>query len=96
MKIDLNVPAVPLTSVTRPVSSPAANGDSAVQGASEDRVTLGSSTASVQSLTAKAMSTPAIRQDKVEALQSAIQSGSYKVDPEEIASAMAADHGSKD
>jgi flagellar biosynthesis anti-sigma factor FlgM len=96
MKIDLNTPQVALTSLERPVSSPAANGDNSVRGNSGDRVSLSSSAANVQSLTAQAMNTPAIRQDKVAELQTAVRSGSYKLDPAQIASAMIADQGGQD
>jgi anti-sigma28 factor (negative regulator of flagellin synthesis) len=42
------------------------------------------------------MNTPAIRQDKVAELQTAVRSGSYKLDPAQIASAMIADQGGQD
>lgn len=93
MKIDMNTPAVHVTSVGRQVPSVAANGSPVAGSASGDRVSLGASVASVQSLTAQAMNTPAIRQDKVAALQTAVQSGTYKLDPQQIASAMIADEG---
>ena len=91
MKIDSNVSSVQLPSLARQVSPSA--GSTAVQGTSEDRVTLGSSAGNVQSLTAQAMNTPPVRQEKVAALQSAIREGSYKVDPGQIASAMISSEG---
>ena len=42
----------------------------------------------VSSLTARAMETPEIRQERVEALRQAISNGSYQLDPQQIADAM--------
>ncbi len=50
----------------------------------EDSVTL-------SSLASKALDTPEVRQDKVDSLRSAIQNGSYSVDPDQTADAMIAD-----
>jgi len=52
------------------------------------RATLSSDTASVGSLVARAMQTPAVRQDRVDALRTSIRNGSYPIDAGEIASAM--------
>jgi flagellar biosynthesis anti-sigma factor FlgM len=38
------------------------------------------------------MSSPAVRQDKVESLQQAISSGKYQLDPDKIAGAMIDEH----
>ena len=66
-------------------ASTGADGDS-------DRTTLSSDTASVQSLVSTAMNSPEIRQDKVDSLRTAINSGNYKLDPNEIASSMIDEH----
>lgn len=50
----------------------------------EDSVTL-------SSLASKALDTPEVRQDKVDSLRSAIQNGSYTVDPDQTADAMLSD-----
>ena len=88
MRIDLNSPAVQNSQAERSAKTNRTKGERnpAVESAanppsSEDRVTLGS-------LAAKALETPEIRQDKVEALRQAIHDGTYSVDPEKIADAM--------
>ena len=50
--------------------------------------TLSSDTASVHSLVARAMQTPALRQEKIDALRALTASGSYAIDTGEIASAL--------
>ncbi|HEY1802509.1 MAG TPA: flagellar biosynthesis anti-sigma factor FlgM [Terriglobales bacterium] len=55
--------------------------DSNSSALSEDSVTLGS-------LTSKALESPEVRQDKVDSLRSAVQSGQYSVDPQQVAEAM--------
>jgi negative regulator of flagellin synthesis FlgM len=57
-----------------------------------DHATLTSGAGSTASLVSGAMSSPEIRQDKVESLQQAISSGKYKIDPEQIAGAMIDEH----
>lgn len=55
---------------------------------SEDRATLSSDSTSVNSLVSTALSSPEIRQDKVDSLQQAISSGQYQIDPGKIASSI--------
>jgi len=55
---------------------------------SEDRTTLSSGSASLQSLVSTAMNTPEVRQDLVDNLRMAINNGQYKLDPSAIASSM--------
>jgi negative regulator of flagellin synthesis FlgM len=57
-----------------------------------DRTTLSSDTSSVQSLISTAMNSPEIRQDKVDSLRTAINSGNYTLDSNEIASSMIDEH----
>jgi len=57
-----------------------------------DRTTLSSDTAPVQSLVSTAMNSPEIRQDKVDSLRTAINSGNYALDANEIASSMIDEH----
>lgn len=59
---------------------------------SEDRTTLTSTQQSVSALVTKAMSSPEIRQDKVDSLKQAVDNGQYKLDPEKIASSMIDEH----
>lgn len=58
----------------------------------EDRATLTSGSASVDSLVSAAMNTPEIRQDKVASLQQSISSGQYQLDPQKIAASMIDEH----
>jgi negative regulator of flagellin synthesis FlgM len=62
------------------------------QSASEDRATLTSDSTSVGSLVSAALSSPEIRQDKVDSLRQAIGSGQYDLDPAKIAASMVDDH----
>ena len=59
-----------------------------VQGADEDAATFSGSSNTVASLAAKALDTSPVRADKVEALRQAVQNGTYKIDPAEIAEAI--------
>jgi len=53
-----------------------------------DRTTLTSAQQSLSELVSTAMSSPEIRQDRVDSLKQAISSGSYELDPEKIAASM--------
>jgi flagellar biosynthesis anti-sigma factor FlgM len=59
---------------------------------SGDHTTLTSGSGSISSLVSGAMSSPEVRQDKVQALQQSISSGQYKLDPQQIAGAMIDEH----
>ncbi|HZD31396.1 MAG TPA: flagellar biosynthesis anti-sigma factor FlgM [Candidatus Angelobacter sp.] len=50
--------------------------------------TLSGDTASVQSLIAQAMQTPAVRLSRIDALRTSVSSGTYAIDTGEIASAL--------
>jgi flagellar biosynthesis anti-sigma factor FlgM len=54
----------------------------------DDRTTLTSGTASVTSLVSTALSSPEIRQGRVDNLRQAISNGEYQVDPASVAAAM--------
>ena len=54
----------------------------------EDKTSLSADTLSISSLQAQALATPAVRQDKVEALRQSIQNGDYKLEPDQIAQAI--------
>jgi len=58
----------------------------------EDRATLTSDSTSVGSLVSTAMSSPELRQDKIDSLRQAIGSGQYDLDPGQIAASMVDDH----
>jgi flagellar biosynthesis anti-sigma factor FlgM len=54
----------------------------------EDKASLSTDALSVSALEAQAMSTPPIRQDKVEALRQSIQNGDYRIEADKIAHAI--------
>ncbi len=56
------------------------------------QTTLSSDTASLQSLVSTAMNSPEIRQDKVDSLRASINSGSYQLDANKIASSIIDEH----
>jgi flagellar biosynthesis anti-sigma factor FlgM len=58
----------------------------------EDRATLTSDSTSVGSLVSTALSSPELRQDKIDSLRQAIGSGQYDLDPGKIAASMVDDH----
>jgi flagellar biosynthesis anti-sigma factor FlgM len=57
-----------------------------------DRTTLTSGADPVSALVSGAMSSPDVRQDRVQSLQQAVSSGSYKLEPDQIAGAMIDEH----
>jgi negative regulator of flagellin synthesis FlgM len=63
----------------------AAKSNSAAQ---EDRATLTSDSTSVGSLVSKALESPEVRQDKVDSLRQAVESGQYKLEPDKIAASI--------
>jgi flagellar biosynthesis anti-sigma factor FlgM len=91
MRIDLTNP------VAGQIASEASGKPSGAQGAagseaSEDRATLSSGAASVDSLVSQAMQSPEVREDKVASLRQAIGSGNYQLDPAGIAASMIDEH----
>ena len=92
MKIDLNgADASNLSSVTSTQRGAAESAAAAIVADAqigEDQATLSSDSASISNLTAKAMQSPEVREDRIEALRQAIQNGSYQIDPKKIAEAM--------
>jgi len=87
MKVELNQPA--LDSVTPSQGSPAeVTGDNPLHAPEEDKATLSTDKATVDALASQALSSPEIRQDKVEALRQSIKSGQYQLDPGAIADAI--------
>ena len=89
MRIDLTqAGASQIASEVNPNQVNARNDSVSVSAAHEDRTTLTSDQQSVSALVSAAMSSPEIRQDKVESLQQAIKNGSYQLDPGKIAESM--------
>jgi negative regulator of flagellin synthesis FlgM len=88
MKIDLNSLVASQLSVDRGTKQVSSGSLTSTQGATEDRISFHSDSLSVQSLTSQALSSPQIRQDKVDALRQSVASGSYQPDASETAGAM--------
>jgi negative regulator of flagellin synthesis FlgM len=86
MKVDFNSLASMLPTALS--AQAAGKNTAATESATDDRVTLGSSDSVVQSLTAQALETPQVRQDKIDQIREAINNGSYSLDPHAIADAM--------
>jgi len=93
MRIDLMNSAA--SQIASEPNGPSVNGQpaaAAASQASEDRTTFTSDQAAVNQLVSTAMQTPEIREDKVAALQQAISSGKYALDPSGIAASMLDEH----
>lgn len=58
----------------------------------EDSATFTSNSHSVSSLVSTALSSPEVRQDKVDSLRLAVSSGQYELDPAKIATSMIDEH----
>jgi negative regulator of flagellin synthesis FlgM len=89
MRIDLNQAAASqIASETSPNQVNAENAATSGLAAGEDRTTLTSTQQSLNALVSTAMSSPEVRQDRVDSLKQAISNGTYELDPEKIASSM--------
>lgn len=96
MKIDLNNSLANLLPPDQGVKQVSTSDTTATQSATratQDRTTFHSDSQSVQSLTSQALNFPEVRQDKVDALNQSISSGTYKLDATATASAMIKDSG---
>ncbi|MGC2447992.1 MAG: flagellar biosynthesis anti-sigma factor FlgM, partial [Candidatus Sulfotelmatobacter sp.] len=69
-------------------SSQAANSASNQAEVGQDQTRFSGAHAQVQALAAQAVQLPEVRQDKVDALRQAIQSGQYQADPQQTAGAL--------
>jgi flagellar biosynthesis anti-sigma factor FlgM len=78
MKIEVNSPAVNLQPVDSAAKKVSQGGLAATQSATVDRTTFHSDTHSVEALTSQAMTSPEIRQEKVDAISQSVKSGDYK------------------
>ncbi len=85
MRIGLNAPNPPDISTDR-ASTPATSTQSAPSTQPVDK--FSGDSVSLNSLAARALQLPEIRQDKVDSLQQQIASGEYRLDPQKIADAM--------
>jgi flagellar biosynthesis anti-sigma factor FlgM len=88
MKVDLNASAA-VQQTTTFNTKPAPKSLDNVVSLTGDRTTFSSDSTSVQSLVAKVLTFPSVRQDRVDALRQSISDGSYKIDADKIASALA-------
>ena len=93
MRIDLTQAAASQIA-TEPNPKQVGAANTAVSGLAggEDRTTLSLDTQSLASLVGNAMSSPEIRQDKVDSLTQAVSSGQYQLDPGKIAASMLNEH----
>jgi flagellar biosynthesis anti-sigma factor FlgM len=88
MKIEFNGPAIsqlPSESVGARVSN---TGPAEAQNAAQDRTTLHSDEASIQSLANQALRSPEVRETTVQTLRQSVSSGQYKVDSTQTANAI--------
>jgi flagellar biosynthesis anti-sigma factor FlgM len=93
MRIDLfNSTASELSSEQTSQKVSAENAARSGQPNAEDRATLSSDSASVGSLVNTALSSPEVRQDKVDSLKQAVNSGQYDLNPGKIAASIIDDH----
>jgi flagellar biosynthesis anti-sigma factor FlgM len=88
MKIDVNSPVLSQLTTDRSPKQVANTSLAGTQSTTEDRTTFHSDSLSVQALTSQAMQSPAVRQDKVDALSQSVKSGEYKPNASEIAGAI--------
>jgi len=89
MRIDLNqVAASQIASEASPKQVNAENTAASDLANVSDRTTLTSTQQSLNTLVSTAMSSPEIRQDRVDSLKQAISNGTYELDPKKIASSM--------
>ncbi|MGA1985058.1 MAG: flagellar biosynthesis anti-sigma factor FlgM [Candidatus Sulfotelmatobacter sp.] len=91
MRIDLNSAPQPLPESSRSsAASEAAAGNSSPSNATggADQALLSGAHAQVQALVAQASQLPEVRQERVQALRQAIQSGRYQSHPDEVAGAV--------
>ncbi len=93
MKVDFNGDdGSTLSSITSPhreqTETAAVSGTDTDPSLGEDRATLSGDRVDVAALTAKALASSEIRQDKVDALRQAIENGDYRIEPSQIATAL--------
>ena len=86
MRIDLN--HISLPDLTRDEKTRKAGAKSNSASSVEDTTSLSADSNSILSLQTRALATPEIRQDKVEALRQSIQNGDYRLEPDQIAQAI--------
>ena len=88
MRIDLNQAASQIANESNSKPVDAENVAASDLANSGDRTTLTSTQQSLNALVSTAMSSPEVRQDRVDSLKQAISDGTYELDPEQIAASM--------
>ena len=88
MKIEVNSPTVNQLPVDRGPKQVANGGVVGAQGSTEDRTTLLTDSFSVQSLTSQALSSPEVRQARVDSVRQSVTSGEYQVNATKVAGAI--------
>jgi negative regulator of flagellin synthesis FlgM len=89
MRIDLfNTAANQITNEQSSQQVSAQNAAKPGQPDVEDTATLTSDSVSIGSLVSTALSSPEVRQDKVDSLRLSVSSGQYDIDPEKIAASI--------
>jgi flagellar biosynthesis anti-sigma factor FlgM len=96
MQIELNNSLASLLRTDQSVKQVSTSDTAATQaatGLAQDRTTLHSDSLSVQSLTSQALSSPEVRQDKVDTISQSVNSGSYQLNATATAGAIIDDNG---
>jgi flagellar biosynthesis anti-sigma factor FlgM len=88
MRIDSNRPAATDLATDKAQNNGKNN---AATGSGQKPDVFSTDTVSLGALQAKALSTPEVREEKVQALREAIRNGSYEIDPKQIAESMLRD-----
>ena len=88
MRIDLHTAPHPLAEADRSRTQPSPNSSLNRVGAAEDQAQFCGAHIQVAALAAQASQLPEIREERVQALRRAVQSGNYVADPQNIAGAM--------
>ena len=89
MRIDFNHgPQLPETNRSSTQNAAAAESRSAARALGEDQAQLSGTHVQVRALAAAASHLPEVRQERVQALRQAVQSGNYQANPEKVAGAL--------
>jgi len=88
MRIDLHYGTQPTPDADRGKAQAASEISTLTPGWTEDQAQFSGAHVQIEALAAQASQLPEIREEKVQALRQAVESGSYRADPENIAAAM--------
>lgn len=96
MQIELNNSLASLLRTDQSVKQVSTSDTAVTQGATgvaQDRTTLHSDSMSVKSLTSQALSSPEVRQNKVDTIRQSVNNGSYQLNATATAGAIIEDNG---